>query len=379
MLDNETLTPTVHFYRDPGGHLQDGVDEMLGWNIPADYMDYIHPHWRQYKAPQAYQHFLLGLVYAVVLVVGMLGNVLVLWVFMTTKSLRSPSNLFVANLAVFDTLMMSKLPMFVVNSVVGGQYFGKIGCDIFGLFGSYSGIGASVTNAVIAYDRYRTIAFPLDGRLGMKQAVILVIMTWLYASPFSLLPLMGIWSRYAPEGYLTTCSFDYMKDGKETQFFVMTIFGWAYCVPLILIAMFYSKILAQVRVHEKMLKEQAKRMNVKSLSQGQEKETSVEIRIAKVAISIVFLFICGWTPYAMVAMMGCFSDRTLLTPTLSMFPAIACKTVACIDPWVYAINHPRFRAEIQKKIPWLCFFGQDTSSDNSSSGTEKTNVKEETA
>nr|BAQ54825.1 opsin, short-wavelength sensitive type [Tanypteryx pryeri] len=374
-----SLDPSAHFLRSDVLQTQiDSGNDFLGSKIDGDYMDYVHPHWRQFQAPAAYQHFLLGLAYAVILVVGMLGNMLVIVTFFTAKSLQTPSNAFVANLAIFDTLMMSKLPLFVMNSVVEGQLFGKIGCDIFGLIGSYSGIGAAVTNAAIAFDRYRTIAFPLDGRLGMKAAIILVVFTWVWATPFSILPFFEIWSRFAPEGYLTTCSFDYMTEGKSTQLFMMSIFSWSYVIPLLLIALFYTKILSHVREHERMLREQAKRMNVKSLSQGDEK--SAEIRIAKVAISIVFLFICGWTPYALVALIGCFGDRSLMTPTFSMFPAIACKTVACIDPWIYAINHPRFRSEIQKKVPWLCIFGQETkSSDNKSTVSDVTDVKQETA
>lgn len=59
-----------------------------------------------------------------------------------------------------------------------------------------------------------------------------------------------------------------------------------------------------------MLKEQAKKMNVKSLVANQETANkSVEIRIAKVAFTIFFMFVCGWTPYAFVAMTGAFGDR----------------------------------------------------------------------
>nr|BAQ54845.1 opsin, short-wavelength sensitive type [Asiagomphus melaenops] len=356
-------------------------DEILGSKIDEDYLDYIHPHWRQYKAPEAYKHFLLGIVYAVIFFMGTMGNVLVLVAFFSNKGLRTPSNLFVANLAIFDTIMMFKLPFFVLNSVVEGQIFGKIGCDVYSLAGAYSGMGAAITNAAIAFDRYRTIAFPLDGRLGMKAALGLVVGTWLWATPFSILPFFEIWSRFAPEGYLTTCSFDYLTEGKSTQYFTITIFVWAYILPLLFIALFYSRILSHVREHEKMLREQAKRMNVKSLSQG-DNEKSAEIRIAKVAITIVFLFIAGWTPYALVALLGCFGDRALMTPTFSMIPAVACKTVACIDPWIYAINHPRFRAEIQKKVPWLCFFGPDNNNknaDNKSTTTDASEAKGEAA
>nr|BAQ54731.1 opsin, short-wavelength sensitive type [Orthetrum albistylum] len=355
-------------------------DEYLGSKIDEDYLSYVHPHWRQYKSPAMYQHFLLGIVYTVIFFMGMMGNGLVLIAFFTTKPLRTPSNVFVANLAIFDTIMMFHLPFFVLNSIVEGQIFGKIGCDLYACAGAISGMGAAITNSAIAFDRYRTIAFPLDGRLGMKAAVGLVAGTWFWALPFSLLPFFELWSRFAPEGYLTTCSFDYLTEGKATQLFTITIFVWAYIIPLLLIALFYSRIISHVREHEKMLREQAKRMNVKSLSQGSGDEKSAEIKIAKVAITIVFMFICGWTPYALVAILGCFTDRSLMTPTFSMIPAVACKTVACIDPWIYAINHPRFKAEIQKMVPWLCFFAPEKpkakAADNKSDATE---AKTETA
>jgi hypothetical protein len=35
--------------------------------------------------------------------------------------------------------------------------------------------------------------------------------------------------------------------------------------------------------------------------------------------------------------------RALLTPSSSMVPALTCKFVACLDPYVYAISHPRYR------------------------------------
>lgn len=50
-------------------------------------------------------------------------------------------------------------------------------------------------------------------------------------------------------------------------------------------------------------------MNVKSLVSNQDKERSVEMRIAKVAFTIFFLFLLAWTPYATVSMIGAFGNR----------------------------------------------------------------------
>lgn len=72
----------------------------------------------------------------------------------SSKSLQTPSNIFVINLAICDFLMMIKTPIFIYNSFNRGYAAGYIGCQIFGFIGAISGIGASATNACIAYDRY---------------------------------------------------------------------------------------------------------------------------------------------------------------------------------------------------------------------------------
>lgn len=172
--------------------------------------------------------------------------------------------------------------------------------------------------------------------------------------PFTLLPALKIWGRYIPEGFLTTCSFDFLTDNDDTRVFVACIFAWAYCCPMIFIAIFYSKLFKHVKRHEKMLKEQAKRMNVQSLQSNKETSSqSVEIRIAKACFTIFFLFVCAWTPYAIAALIGAFGNRALLTPLATMIPAVCCKIVSCLDPFVYAISHPRFRAVLEKRVPWL--------------------------
>lgn len=50
-------------------------------------------------------------------------------------------------------------------------------------------------------------------------------------------------------------------------------------------------------------------MNVKSLVSNQDKERSAEVRIAKVAFTIFFLFLLAWTPYATVALIGVYGNR----------------------------------------------------------------------
>lgn len=140
-----------------------------------------------------------------------------------------------------------------------------------------------MTNAAIAYDRYSTIARPLDGKLSRGQVIMLVTLIWTYVLPWALMPYMGVWGRFAPEGFLTSCTFDYLTDNDETRYFVATIFTFSYVFPMSMILFFYSRIVGFVVNHEKALREQAKKMNVESLRSGQgQQQQSAEVRIAKV-------------------------------------------------------------------------------------------------
>nr|APY20521.1 ultraviolet sensitive opsin [Xylobiops basilaris] len=353
---------------------------LLAWNVPPSELVHIPEHWLSYVEPEASMHYLLGLLYVFLFFMAVIGNGLVLWIFSTAKSLRTPSNMFVVNLAFCDFIMMLKAPIFIYNTMHKGFATGHVGCQVFAFVGSLSGIGAGMTNAFIAYDRCTTISNPMDRKLTKVKAFVMILFIWCYTIPWAVLPLLEIWSRFVPEGYLTSCSFDYLTDTFDNHLFVATIFFCSYVAPLSLIIYFYIQIVNQVFKHEKALKEQAKKMNVDSLRSNQDQAAqSVEIRIAKAAITVCFLYIAAWTPYAVLALIGAFGDKTLLTPGVTMIPAIACKTVACLDPYVYAISHPKYRVELQKKLPWLAIKETLPSDNQSATATETTAAPSATA
>nr|APY20676.1 ultraviolet sensitive opsin 1 [Xanthostigma xanthostigma] len=338
----------------PEARMGEADMRLLGWNVPEKERIHIPEHWFAYPEPPASIHYLLGLLYIAFMFFATIGNGLVIWVFSSAKALRTPSNMFVVNLAICDFFMMVKTPLFIYNSFHRGYALGHLGCQTFALIGALTGISAALTNACIAYDRYTTIAKPFDGKLSRTKALCMVLFVWLYALPWGLLPLLEIWGRFVPEGYLTACSFDYLTNTFDTKMFVGVIFTFSYLIPMSMVIYYYSQIVSHVVNHEKTLREQAKKMNVESLRSNQNQASqSAEIRIAKAAITICFLFVASWTPYAVLALIGAFGDQSLLTPGVTMIPACTCKFVACLDPYVYAISHPRYRIELQKRLPWL--------------------------
>nr|ADQ01811.1 opsin protein [Leptuca pugilator] len=343
--------------------------------VPDHIKHMIHPHWEKFPPVNPMWHYLLGVVYLFLGAISLFGNGMVLLLFMKNKNLRSPANYLVANLAIFDFIMMLKTPVFIVNSFNEGPVWGKLGCDVFALMGSYAGIGGAVTNAAIAYDRYKTIAKPFEAKMSRSTAFLMVVGIWAYASPWSLLPLFGIWGRFVPEGFLTTCSFDYLSEDLNTRSFVGAIFVFSYILPGMLIVYFYSQIFSHVKSHEKAMHEQAKKMNVTNLrSNAEANAQSAEVRIAKVAMTNVALWLVCWTPYAAVVVQGLFFNQEDITPIVSMLPALLAKSASVYNPIIYAINHTKFRLALTKQMPGFCIHEEEekaSGADSKSTDTQK--------
>ncbi|CAG5123010.1 unnamed protein product [Candidula unifasciata] len=79
-----------------------------------------------------------------------------------------------------------------------------------------------------------------------------------------------------------------------------------------------------------------------------------EIRLLKVTFIMCASFMICWTPYAVVAMIKSYSSNIHLSPSLSVFPALAAKTSHVIDPLIYCgmnKNFTRIIPQVFKKTP----------------------------
>lgn len=75
--------------------------------VPAEMLGLIDPHWYSFPPMNPLWHSLLGFAMFIFVVVALLGNGVVVSVFMSTKTLRTPANLLVVNLAFSDFCMMA--------------------------------------------------------------------------------------------------------------------------------------------------------------------------------------------------------------------------------------------------------------------------------
>lgn len=227
------------------------------------------------------------------------------------------------------------------------------GCTYYGVLGGLTGTSAIMTIAMMSIERYTCIARPLDpsSRMTRCRALLMVCFIWAYSCVFSLMPIFGI-NQYVPEGFLTSCSFNYLSDKLSDRIFIMCFFVAAWCVPMIIVCRCYTGIVRCVSENQKMFMHHAENMEVKDRNVVNQRK--LEIKLAKISFTLISLWTLSWTPYAVVALLGVFSDRSMLTPFASMIPALFCKAASVFDPFVYGLSNRQFKAELLKKLVFLC-------------------------
>ncbi|XP_051473145.1 melanopsin isoform X2 [Apus apus] len=301
-------------------------------------------------------HYTIGVVVLTVGITGTLGNFLVIYAFCRSRSLQTPANVFIINLAVSDFLMsVTQSPVFFANSLHKRWIFGEKGCELYAFCGALFGITSMITLMVIALDRYFVITKPLAsvGVTSKKKALIILVGIWLYSLAWSLPPFFG-WSAYVPEGLLTSCSWDYTTFTPSVRAYTMLLFCFVFFIPLIAIIYSYVFIFEAIKKANKSIQTFGSKHGNKEF-QKQYQRMKNEWKMAKIALIVILLYVISWSPYSVVALVAFAGYSHVLTPFINSIPAVIAKASVIHNPIIYAITHPKYRTAIATYVPCLRF------------------------
>nr|BAP11265.1 long wavelength-sensitive opsin 2 [Graphium sarpedon] len=330
-----------------------GSNQTVVDKVTPDMMHLIDPHWYQFPPMNPMWHGLLGFTIGVLAFISITGNGMVVYIFTSTKSLKTPSNLLVVNLAFSDFLMMATMaPPMVINCYNETWMFGPMACQIYACCGSLFGCVSIWTMTMIAFDRYNVIVKGIAAKpMTINGALLRILGIWLFALAWTIAPIFG-WNRYVPEGNMTACGTDYLSKSWLSRSYIVVYSVFVYYLPLLLIIYSYFFIVQAVAAHEKAMREQAKKMNVASLRSSDAANTSAECKLAKVALMTISLWFMAWTPYLVINYAGVF-ETAPISPLATIWGSVFAKANAVYNPIVYGISHPKYRAALYQKFPSL--------------------------
>ncbi|XP_072252067.1 neuropeptide Y receptor Y7 [Leuresthes tenuis] len=117
--------------------------------------------------------------YSLIILLGLLGNSLVIYMIIRYRNMRTVTNFFIANLALADLLVSTLcLPFTLVYTLLDEWKFGAVLCHMVPFAQALSVHVSVLTLTVIALERYRCIVFHLGRRLTWCSSLLIMAFTW---------------------------------------------------------------------------------------------------------------------------------------------------------------------------------------------------------
>uniref|UniRef100_A0A3P8S1Q1 Opioid receptor, delta 1a n=1 Tax=Amphiprion percula TaxID=161767 RepID=A0A3P8S1Q1_AMPPE len=215
--------------------------------------------------------------YSVICVVGLLGNVLVMYGVVRYTKMKTATNIYIFNLALADALATSTLPFQSAKYLMNNWPFGEVLCKLIIAIDYYNMFTSIFTLTMMSVDRYIAVCHPvraLEFRTPVKAKMINVLI-WVLSSAI------------AGNGTKTSCKTTCMLKFPDPDWYWDTVtkicvFIFAFVVPVMVITICYGLMILRLR-------------SVRLLSGSKEKDRNMR-RITRMVLVVVAAFIICWTP-----------------------------------------------------------------------------------
>lgn len=316
-------------------------------NEDTDYADYSLPTLDYSAYPvlcvkesnKQFRLWFMPTFYSIICLLGLGGNLLVIFTFFTFKRLKTMTDVYLLNLSFADLFFALSLPFWAANGMAE-WVMGLFLCKAMHTIYKVSFFSSMLLLSSISVDRYFAIAKAVSAHRHRYQALFISKVSstviWVMALIFSMPELM----------YTTihnnTCT-PYLNSLDPLRLKIqVSQMVFAFALPLIIICICYSSI-------------------IKTLYQARSFERNKAI---KVILAVVIVFLATQVPYNVVlfwtTMLGaqggtddCNYENNLLyvTDVTQCVAFLRC----CLNPFVYAFIGVKFRHDLFKLLKdWGC-------------------------
>ncbi|XP_077434904.1 neuropeptide Y receptor Y7 isoform X2 [Vanacampus margaritifer] len=193
--------------------------------------------------------------YSLIILLGLLGNALVIYMIIRYRNMRTVTNFFIANLALADLLVDTLcLPFTLVYTLLDEWKFGAVLCHMVPFAQALSVHVSILTLTVIALERYRCIVFYLGQRLTWHASFLIMALTWTISAVLAA-PL-AIFREYRYEEipninlHFAVC-FESWPHGtsRDGVIYSLSMLLLQYIIPLAIISYAYICIWVKLKNH----------------------------------------------------------------------------------------------------------------------------------
>ncbi|XP_049687291.1 substance-P receptor [Accipiter gentilis] len=296
-----------------------------------------------------WQVALWAVAYALIVVVSVVGNVVVMWIILAHKRMRTVTNYFLVNLA-FAEASMSAFNT-VVNftyAIHNEWYYGLLYCKFHNFFPIAAVFASIYSMTAIALDRYMAIIHPLQPRLSATATKVVIGIIWLLA--FLLAFPQGYYSVMEELPGRLVCLVEWPEHSTnvygKTYHFCMTIL--IYFLPLLVIGCAYTVVGITLWASE----------IPGDSSDRYHEQVSAKRKVVKMMIIVVCTFALCWLPYHIYFTLQYFNPEWYLQKFIQqVYLAVMWLAMSSTmyNPIIYCCLNDRFRVGFKHAFRWCPF------------------------
>ncbi|XP_071361217.1 neuropeptide Y receptor type 2 [Trachinotus anak] len=196
---------------------------------------------------------ILILAYSTIILFGVIGNSLVIYVVYKFKNLRTVTNFFIVNLAVADLLVNTLcLPFTLVYTLYGEWKFGQVLCFMLPCAQGMAVHVSTITLNIIALDRHRSIVYHTETKMSKDMCTVVIVITWavsaLLASPLAIFREYGT-VDLSPDESIQVCTEKWPESSMNGSIYSISMLLVQYGLPLAINSVAYIRIWNKLKNH----------------------------------------------------------------------------------------------------------------------------------
>uniref|UniRef100_A0A8D3D3F8 Neuromedin-K receptor n=1 Tax=Scophthalmus maximus TaxID=52904 RepID=A0A8D3D3F8_SCOMX len=310
-----------------------------GSNATSNYTNqFVQPPWRV---------ALWSVAYSSVLAVAVFGNLIVIWIILAHKRMRTVTNYFLLNLAFSDASMAAFNTLInFIYAAHGEWYFGEAYCKFHNFFPVTSVFASIYSMTAIAVDRYMAIIHPLKPRLSAKATTGVIVCIWSLAVVLAFPLCYFSRIRALPPRTLCYVAWPHMADDPFMYHIIVMVL--VYMLPLVVMAITYTIVGVTLWGGE----------IPGDSCDNYHGQLRAKRKVVKMMIIVVVTFALCWLPYHVYFIVMGLNKRLnkkkyIQQVYLSVLWLAMSSTM--YNPIIYCCLNSRFRAGFKRAFRWCPF------------------------
>ncbi|XP_077148926.1 neuromedin-B receptor [Ranitomeya variabilis] len=290
--------------------------------------------------------------YLIIIMVGLLGNVTLVKIFITNSAMRSVPNIFISSLAAGDLLLLvTCVPVDAFRFFFEEWMLGEVCCKLIPSI-QLTSVGVSVfTLTALSADRYKAIVNPMDIQTSSAVLWTCIKATAIWIISMLLAVPEAVFSEVAhingsDNVSFTACIPYPQNDDMHPKIHSVLIFLVYYLIPLTIISVYYYHIA---------------RTLIKSAhnipgeySEHSKRQMETRKRLAKIVLVFVGCFALCWCPNHVLYMYRSFNyneiDPSLGHMIITLVARVLSFSNSCVNPFALYLLSESFRRHFNSQL-----------------------------